>query len=273
MTSDLRFGIVQGRLSQCPPGELQWFPQQHWRDEFSLAAEIGIDYIELIAEVQHNPDTPIWGDACIEEIISLVTHNDLSLHALCNDYVIKNSLIDDPEVFQQNLDLVARGSLLGVEKLILPLFEHSELTLENMDDFVGPLRAIADKANEMGMVTCLETILTGSELMMFLEKIDRSWVKVVYDTGNRVAFGHDLPADIRLLGSQIAHIHIKDKNKDNANVIVSTGLVNFKEVFEAINDIGYHGPFTFETQRGNDPVRTARFNMMLTQYFFDEGQG
>ena len=30
-------------------------PQDAWREEFATAARLGIDYIELIAEIAHNP--------------------------------------------------------------------------------------------------------------------------------------------------------------------------------------------------------------------------
>lgn len=270
MTNTLRFGTVQGRLIQAPPGELQWFPQDHWRSEFFLAASLGIDYIELIAEVQHNPDNPIWTDEGVAEIHALVERNQLSVHALCNDYIVQHSLIDDPAVLQQNLDLIARGKKLGAEKYVLPFFESSEMNTDNVADYLGPLGKIADAAHAAGMITCLETIFTGTELIDLLDKLGRDHVKVVYDTGNRVAFGHDLPGDIRLLGERIAHVHIKDKNTDNANVILGTGLVNFKTVFEALIDIGYDGPYTFETQRGKDPLRTAMYNMTLVDYFQSE---
>ena len=46
--SNLKFGIIQGRLTQSPPGCLQWFPQQEWRSEFAKASELGISFIELI---------------------------------------------------------------------------------------------------------------------------------------------------------------------------------------------------------------------------------
>ncbi len=271
MTSNIRFGIVQGRLTQSPPGCLQWFPQTHWRDEFTNAAKLGIDYIELIADVQHNAENPIWSRAGIDEIKQLVKQNKRTLHALCNDFIIEHKLPKNQNTLQQCLDVVARGGLLGTEKLILPLFESSELTASNMDDYITSLRVIADAAHGAGMTTCLETILTGRELITLLDKIDRSYVKVVYDTGNRVAFGHDLPGDIRLLGERIAHVHIKDKNAENQNVLLSTGLVNFEKVFSALHDIHYDGPFTFETQRGADPLRTAKFNMNLVEFFHAEG--
>jgi D-psicose/D-tagatose/L-ribulose 3-epimerase len=254
-------------LTPSPPGYLQWFPQEYWRDEFALAAKLGIDYIELISEVQHNPNNPLWSDAGVDEVKALVDANGLTLHALCNDYVIEHTLPGDPAVLRQAYDLIARGHKLGMEKLILPLFDASELTPDNQRDYIGPVRDIAEAAQDVGMITCLETVLTGAELIGLLDHLDRPFIKVVYDTGNRVAFGHDLAGDIRLLGERIAHVHIKDKNADNANVLLGTGLVNFAQVFWALRDIDYGGPFTFETFRGSDPLRTARYNMNLVTFF------
>lgn len=271
LDNGLRFGMVQGRLIQSPPGQLQWFPQEYWESEFFIAAALGIDYIELIAERNHNPDNPIWTDDGIGRIRELAERCGLSLHAFCNDYIVDHSLLDDASVLDQNCRLIERGALLGCEKYIMPLFEHSELTAANSGDYVAPLRAIADKAGEFGIMVCLETILTGSELIEVLDQIDHPALSVVYDTGNRIAFDHDLPGDIRLLGNRISHVHIKDKNIKNENVVLGTGLVNFKSVFEALADIDYDGPFTFETHRGNDPLRTAIYNIGLVNYFHAEG--
>jgi len=261
-----RFGMVQGRLTQSPPNCLQWFPQDSWENEFITAAEIGVDYIELIAETQHNSLNPIWREDGISKIQELVVENELTLHALCNDFIIENSLLEN-KVIQQNMDLINQGKLLGIEKYVMPLFESSEVNLENMSSFIDPIRAVAKAAQDNGMLTCLETILTGKELVELLKLINLPCVKVVYDTGNRVAFGHDLPNDIRLLKNRIAHVHIKDKNKKNENTLLGTGLVDFEQVFYALNDINYDGPFTFETVRGKDPVKTAIYNMKVVEFF------
>lgn len=270
MVPALRFGIVQGRLTQSPPGCLQWFPQSEWREEFLTAAKLGVDFIELIAEVQHNVDNPIWSESGVDAIKQLVQTNGLTIHALCNDFVVENTLSKNLSTLQQCLELVARGGLLGAEKYILPLFDASELSASNMSDYVEPIQLIADAAFAVGMTVCLETVLTGQELIRLLDKVDRTHVQIVFDTGNRVAFGHDLPGDIRLLGNRIAHVHIKDKNSQNQNVLLSTGLVNFENVFAALRDINYQGPYTFETQRGSDPLRTAIFNMNLVEFFYKE---
>ena len=266
MHKNTRFGMVQGRLTQSPSGRLQWFPQEAWQDEFEIASDLGINYIELIAEVQHNKNNPIWTNDGIDQIKQLVKKSDLTLHALCNDYIVEHSFLDE-DVIQQNIDLIEQGKKIGVEKYIMPLFESSELSADNMQDYIEPLKRVAKVAYSGNITVCLETILTGQELIKLLKLIDLPNVKVVYDTGNRVAFGHDLASDIRLLSDYIAHVHIKDKNSDNENVLLGTGLVNFENVFDALHDINYSGPFTFETTRGSNPIETAKYNMSLVSFF------
>jgi sugar phosphate isomerase/epimerase len=261
-----QFGIIQGRLTQSPPGELQWFPQENWRDEFNIASGLGIDYIELFAETQHNLENPIWTDRGINQIKKLVMHNNLTSYALCNDYIIEHSFLDE-KVIQQNIDLLEQGKKIGIEKYIMPFFESSELSTDNMQNYILPIRRVAKVANSADITVCLETILKGQELIALLELVDLPNVKVVYDTGNRVAFGYDLAGDIRLLSDYIAHVHIKDKNSDNENVLLGTGLVNFENVFDALHDINYSGPFTFETARGSNPIETAKYNISLVSFF------
>ena len=263
--------MVQGRLTQSPPGRLQWFPQSAWQKEFAIASEIGIKYIELIAEVQHNLNNPIWTDKGIKEIKQLVKDNSLTLHALCNDYIVEHSFLLE-EVVEQNISLLNQVKKLGVEKYIMPFFDSSELTTSNMQDYIEPIKQVAKVANDGNILICLETILKGQELIELLRLINMPNVKVVYDTGNRVAFGHDLSSDIRLLGERIAHVHIKDKNKDNENVLLGTGLVNFESVFYALNDINYVGPYTFETTRGSNPINTAKYNINVVNFFNDNSK-
>jgi len=270
MSENLRFGIVQGRMIQSPEGCLQWFPREHWESEFFIASSLGYDYIELIAETLHNENNPVWTEKGINKILALAERNNLSLHAICNDFIIENKLPGNKSVLEQNRKLISRAKLLGIQKLILPFFEESELTENNFDDYKAPLIEIADVALENNILVCIETILDGRTLLNFIEYADHPNVKCVFDTGNRVAFGHDIYSDILLLGNLIRHIHIKDKNGKNENVLLGTGKVNFKEVFKSIFAIKYNGPYTFETYRGKNPVKTALYNKSFAEFFIQE---
>lgn len=276
MRSDkkIKYGIVQGRLIQSPKGCLQWFPQEHWRSEFFIAAALGIDYIELIAERDYNANNPLWSDNGNNEILSLCERNGLVVHAVCDDYVIDHPLIGSNagDSLEKATRLIQRGGRLGAKKYVLPLFEKGELNTDNFDAFRDPIRHLADAAGKQDMIVCLETILNGEQLLKFLKLVNHPQVRVVFDTGNRVSFGHNLYADIVLLGQAIEHVHIKDKNKTNENVYLGTGLVNFYDVFRALKKIGYSGPYTFETYRGSDPIKTARYHMAVTEYFEHEAK-
>ena len=263
-------GIVQGRLIQAPKGCLQWFPQEYWENEFFLASALGINFIEFIAERHHNEKNPIWTDEGIKKIKALAQRNRLSIHALCNDYIIDHSLTAKLAVIEQNMELISRAKLLGVNKLILPLFEESELTENNMEMYKDYLSDIGSAAHENNILVCIETNLNGKSLLKLFEILDHPNIKCVFDTGNRIAFGHDIYSDIELLNERIKHVHIKDKNRQNENVLLGTGDVNFNKVFESLSKIGYTGPFTFETTRGNNPLRTAQYNIRFINFFMME---
>ena len=266
----MKLGIVQGRLIQSPPGMLQWFPEDDWQAEFYIAATLGIENIELIAERVHNQNNPIWSEEGVMQLLALSKKTGVNIHTLCNDHIVDFSLIDDPAVLDQNLKLIERGKLLKCNKFLLPFFEHSELNMENYEMFLEPLYIIAEKCKEAGMIVCIETILNATDLIIVMNKLNNDNIKAVFDTGNRVAFGHNLHDDIILLGNKIEHVHIKDKNAENENVVLGTGLVNFSKVFKALKKINFNKSYTFETNRGFNPIRTAKYNIELVNYFHAE---
>jgi L-ribulose-5-phosphate 3-epimerase UlaE len=270
MHEHIKYGIVQGRLIQSPAGQLQWFPQEYWESEFFLASALGYDFIELIAERENNPNNPIWFEEGVGKIKSLCQRNNLFLHTLCNDYIINHPLAKDGSVVEQVLAVTFRCKLLGIRNLILPLFEQSEITDSNFSDYKNILREIACAAEKNNTLVSLETMLNGQKLLELLAYLDHPNIKCVFDTGNRIAWGHDAHSDILLLGEKICHVHIKDKNDNNDNVILGTGKVNFYEIFKAFSAINYFGPYTFETFRGKDPIRTAKYNRLFVEYFIEE---
>lgn len=263
----MKFGIVQGRLIQSPPGMLQWFPQDFWEHELFLAGSLGFSYVELIAERQHNPANPLWTDAGLARILALCERIGLECYSFCNDFIIEHDLRGAVE---QSCQLLRQGARLGMKKLVFPLFERSELTVDNWPDYQGALIEVADCAARQEILLCLETNLPAGQLVEFLDRCDHGALRVVFDTGNRATLGHDLPEEIRQLTDYLEHIHLKDKNKSAENVHLGTGLVEFDKTFSALAGVGYQGGYTFETTRGCSPVETARFNLQFASFFMQE---
>ena len=68
--------------------------------------------------------------------------------------------------------------------------------------------------------------------------------------------------DIYKFKNNIKHIHLKDKNINNKNVIIGEGIVDFKSIFVALKNINYKGSFTIESQRGKDIKFQATENLI-----------
>ena len=137
---------------------------------------------------------------------------------------------------------------------MLPLFEHS-IQYSQRNSYEIELYAARNKI-QIALETCE----------------DDYPFNIVYDTGNRVMEGINLANDIKRLAKRIVHVHIKDKDWHGNNVLLGTGEVNFKEVCQAFVDIGYDGTMTFETVRGKDPIRTAKYNLDFIKFFLAEAQ-
>jgi sugar phosphate isomerase/epimerase len=78
-----------------------------------------------------------------------------------------------------------------------------------------------------------------------------------YDVGNAAASGFDPADELRILGSNVWHLHAKDKSDSKENVRFGTGRVKFDRVFEVLWHQGFEGLITMEATRGDDPFRTA----------------
>lgn len=264
----LKFGIVQGRLTQSPKGVIQCFPKD-WEKEFSKAAKLGLDNIELIADREYNEENPLWSFKGVEKLKRLSSKYSVGINTICNDNIINYSLLND-NIINKNIELIKIAKKLECDKYILPLFEKSELNISNYKEFINSINLIAKYCEESNITLCLETILKGEDLLFVLSKLESENIKIVFDTGNRVAFGHNIYDDIRILKEKIEHIHIKDKSIDNENVILGTGLVNFLEVFKALKKINYEKSFTFETRRGSNPLYTCKFNIDMINFLYLE---
>ena len=264
------FGISQGRLTESD--QLQRFPYEAWQKEFCNAPSIGLSFVELLTERDFNKNNPVWTPQGRSEILDLCSKTGCEIYTLCIDYIIDHSLLDDNDMstHQHILNVFDAAKDLGCKGLIFPLLEQSELATNNIEKYANLFQDFSDVANKFNIDIFIESMLKSDDLIMFLSLINRPNVGAVYDTGNRVLESSDLYHEILKLGSYIKHVHIKDKNLNGKNVILGTGLVNFKKIFEALQKIKYKGRLNFETTRGTNPLKTAEYHIDFCKFFLHE---
>lgn len=115
-------------------------------------------------------------------------------------------------------------------------------------------RALAPVAERAGVCLCLENVwnrflLSPLEMRQLIDTIDSPAVRVYFDVGNQVVNG--FPEQwIRILGSRIGRIHLKDFRRSIGNlngfVMLLEGDVDWPAVMAALRETGYSGYLTAE---------------------------
>jgi hexulose-6-phosphate isomerase len=264
----MRLGLMQGRLLPPVDGTIQCFPGSRWYEEFTVAAALGLDFIEWI--VDQAAENPLLGDGDVLPVRAAMTDTGVVVSSVCAD------------VFMGDLQL-ARGSgsvraaaattldglirtcgTLGATRIVLPFVDSSEL--EQDDDLEAARRAIQTAlpaARADGVELHLETSLDPSSFASFLDTLRDPMVKVNYDMGNSAALGYQPEEEFAAYGNRIGSVHVKDRLRGGSTVALGTGSTDFSTVFAGLQGLGYDGDFVLQVARGEDgdEVGTIRRSM------------
>ena len=192
-------------------------------------------------------------------------------YSACIDYVINNSLFngsESQETLIYVLKFIKQIKKLNIKKLILPLLENSAIDISKKDQIVDKLNIILQECKSYGIEIVIESVAKASDLLKILEALNNSNLGCVYDTGNRHEISNPID-EITYLNKHIKHIHIKDK-RNRENVIIGTGNVDFLSIFKILKKIKYEGSFCFETNRGNNPIKTMHHNVSFIKFISKE---
>ena len=172
---------------------------------------------------------------------------------------------DDPAMREKAKDVVRKGLQIAAwagtdGMLVIPGVVCCVFSKERAPYGVAwqralaAVRELAPAAEKLKAAICIENVWNGFllsplEMRDFVDKIDSPYVGVYFDVGNVVVTGY--PEDwIRILGSRIRKIHLKDFKRQVGNlsgfVDLLKGDVNYPEVMAALKEVGYDGPLTAE---------------------------
>ncbi len=119
------------------------------------------------------------------------------------------------------------------------------------------LRAIGENAAALGIKVCLEThpdmAQNGDVALQTMEGVGHPNICLNFDTGNVYYYNHNVTAVSELQKglAYVGAVHLKDTNGGYRTwnfPALGNGIVDFKAVFQALNDIDFYGPFTMELE-------------------------
>ncbi|HEX4756349.1 MAG TPA: sugar phosphate isomerase/epimerase family protein [Terracidiphilus sp.] len=121
---------------------------------------------------------------------------------------------------------------------------------------VDAIRTVARHCMGNGQYFLMETGQeTPTTMSRMLRDVGMPNLGVGLDTANLILYGKANPADaVDILGPHVRSVHAKDgrwptdPSKLGQEVLIGTGLVDFKKVFTKLHSIGYTGAITIERE-------------------------
>lgn len=257
-------GIMQGRLVPKYKGRYQAHPVNYWKDEFYIAKDLGLNYIEFIVDFEDADLNPLLTNTGINEIKQIIKQTNVGVRSVCADYFMEAPLHHADSVVAAKskeilILLINNAEKLGIRDIVIPCVDQSSLSdAESVARFVTELTEIIPYAEKSNINLSLETDLAPGPFADLLAKFNSDRVTVNYDTGNSASLGYDPAEEIALYGTKISDIHIKDRVLGGGSVKLGTGDTNFDAFFKALATITYNGPFIMQVYRDDEGIEVFK---------------
>jgi L-ribulose-5-phosphate 3-epimerase UlaE len=255
-----KIGVMQGRLLPKYQGRYQAHPIGYWSDEFFLAQEIGLDYIEFILDFNDAKDNPLLNDNGLSEINTVVDKTGVKVKTICADYFMEAPLhSEDSNVSERSKKVLTKllhnSAKLGVSDIVIPCVDQSSLYGKTeADRFLRQLLPVVKIAERLNINLSLETDLAPKPFAELLENFNSNRVTVNYDIGNSAALGYDIEEEFAMYGSLVTDVHIKDRELMGGSVILGNGNADFNLFFSIIDKYNYNGPYIMQAYRDDEGV-------------------
>lgn len=249
-----------------------------YADRFQLAHEAGFAEVECGTE----PDEKV-----AEEIRKAADGAKIRIHSVMNSdhwrYPLSSSdpgvvakCVKGMETSLHNAHLWGADTVLLVPAVVNPETSYAEAWKRSQTQ----IKKMLPLAENLKVTIAVEEVwnkflLSPLEFARYVDDFKSPYLKAYFDVGNVVLYGY--PQDwIRTLGSRIAKLHLKDfqfkqdpaiKKRVPDWVPLRDGEINWKEVYNALNEIGYHGSATVELPGGDKQYLTEvsrRVDLILT---------
>jgi inosose dehydratase len=129
---------------------------------------------------------------------------------------------------------------------------------------VANLRRIGDLAGSLGVTVALEThkgpTQNADAMLALMAEVDHPHIRLNFDTGNIGYYnrGADPVAELRRVAHLVRNVHLKDSRGGFEDwyfpAIGDGGAVDFVRIREALDAVGFAGPYTIEIEGiGGEP--------------------
>ncbi|MBN2593810.1 MAG: sugar phosphate isomerase/epimerase [Sedimentisphaerales bacterium] len=211
-------------------------------DSFEVAKRIGLDGVQVDFGSGEN-SLPLFDEELQQNMLDQARRHKMEIASLAmgvlNNVPYKSDMRAERWVRQG----IRVAETMGLKVILLAFFGEGDLQNDEQGTarVVQRLRQVSTDAEMAGVTLGIESWLSAEQHIDIIEQVGSPAVKVYYDVANSHKAGYDIYQEIRQLGSLICEFHAKDYDD-----LYGKGSINFKEVRQAIDDIGYRGWLVME---------------------------
>lgn len=237
----MKFGFIQGRLSEPVDGKIQEFPKD-WKQEYKTATHMGLNYIEWIVTQKTAQTNQIYG---FEK-----RPDGPKILSLCADNIVKSTIFDEGALETELDTIISTANALNIPYVTIPFLEQSSLKGRNWREILN--RMYKNSIYSKFMFT-FELDLNLEELEKFVPICRRElgYVNLVYDTGNTQTMISDHTAYIEEFNRFFSHVHLKDRISGTYTTVEpGNGGVDFSSIINLLSKYNPDIVCMLQTARG-----------------------
>jgi L-ribulose-5-phosphate 3-epimerase len=240
-------------------------------EKFQLAKECGFAEIEC----QTTPD-----QAKAEELLAASRQSGIRIHSVMNmdhwKYPLSSASQSDVDRSIAGMETsLHNAKLWGADTVLLvPGVVNPETTYEQCyERSRANILKLIPLAKQLDVAIAVEEVwnkflVSPVDFARYVDSFNSPQIKAYFDVGNVVLYGYPQQW-IRTLGSRIAKLHIKDfyfRKGETKWVNLGEGDIQWKQIYSALEDVGYRGTATVELSGGDGVYLkdvSARFEHIL----------
>jgi len=251
--------LARGEKRWFKIGACEWSLGRGDPSSLEVAAEIGLDGVQVNMGRERN-NLHLRRPEVQKAYLDAARKHGVEIASVALAELNNVPLVSEPRAAIWLVDSIPVARALGVKVILRAFFGRGEVNPGDrpaMNRLVGILKEVAPRAEKAGVILGIENYLTAADNMKIIEKVGSPAVQVYYDVGNSTDKGYDILQEIRFLGARhICEFHAKDGPH-----LLGKGRIDFRQVRQAIDEIGFSGWIQIEGAAPNGVVPDYRANL------------